>query len=123
MSDDDCRCDLSKWLRPEVFKALGDPNRLTILSQLVQGGDDQSVSQVASCCTVDLSVVSRHLGLLRNAGVVESARHGKEVRYRVRVEELVGMLRGLADALESCCPDGTCTVVAQEGEGEGKGND
>jgi DNA-binding transcriptional ArsR family regulator len=53
---------------------------------------------------VDLSVVSRHLRTLREAGVVDARKQGKEVFYRVRFDALIGILRNLADALEACCP-------------------
>jgi len=123
MSDGQSCCGgLEEWIQPGVFKALSEPNRATILARLAQGGRKgagQSVSEVASCCTVDLSVVSRHLRVLRNAGIVEAERRGKEILYRIRVTELVAMLRGLADALEACCPDGTCTLSEKDdNEGE-----
>ena len=100
-----------------VFGALSDPNRLRIVGQLmgdagVMGGGDeqgtgavgQAVGDVAGCCSVDLSVVSRHLKQLKVAGLVTSERDGKQVRYRLRTDRIVPLLRGLADALEQCCP-------------------
>lgn len=96
----DLRCCLS----PPLFKALGDPTRLTILLALAARPLERSVSELGLCCPVDLSVVSRHLRTLREAGVVEARKEGKEVRYRVRFGALVAELRGLADALEACCP-------------------
>jgi hypothetical protein len=47
-------------------------------------------------------VVSRHLALLRDAGVVEAERSGRSVNYRVRYEAVAELLRGLADAVERC---------------------
>lgn len=67
------------------------------------------MTDVGSCCSVDLSVVSRHLRTLRDAGVVAAERHGREVHYRVQARELATLLRNLASALEACCPDeGAC---------------
>jgi ArsR family transcriptional regulator len=66
---------------------------------------------------VNISVVSRHLSTLRQAGVVEADKRGKEVFYRVRITELIDLLRNLADALEACCPDG---VPKTEGGANGK---
>ncbi len=116
MNEPSCCAGLSQWLKPAFFKALADPNRASILEFLAQDGSERSVSEVARCCPVDLSVVSRHLGVLRNAGIVEAEKRGKEVIYRLRVAELISMLRGLADALEECCPDGTCVVNETQGE-------
>jgi ArsR family transcriptional regulator len=102
--DSTCCATLRRCLSPDLFRALGDPNRLAILVALSDGGSERTVSDVASCCPVDLSVVSRHLRTLRDAGVVEARKQGKEVLYRVRFDALVGILRSLADALEACCP-------------------
>ena len=72
---------------------------------LAESGEPTTVSEVATCCPTDLSVVSRHLAILRDAEILEASRRGREVRYRVRYGELARTLRRLADALESCCPD------------------
>lgn len=99
---------------PELFRALADPNRIALLARLLDGGAaDKTVTGLARCCPVDLSVVSRHLRQLRDAGVVEAEKRGKQVFYRVRARELAAMLRRLADALDSCCP--TDAAPAQGG--------
>ena len=103
-----CCSALGGLLSPQVFKALGEPNRVAILTHLAQAAREMTVSDVASCCPVNLSVVSRHLKTLRDAGILEAERRGKEVYYRVRISEVCQLLRGLADALEACCPDGYC---------------
>lgn len=105
-----CCSDLTQWLPTELFKALSDPNRITILNRLALGKGEQTVSELAECCPIDLSVVSRHLKTLHRVGVVEAQKRGKEVYYQIHVNELVQLLRGLADALESCCPDGKCNI-------------
>lgn len=99
-----CCPALRRWLSPAFFKALGDPNRLAVLVALADDGREQTVTQLGACCPVDLSVVSRHLRILRDAGILEARKRGKEVLYRVRFEVLVATLRSLADALEGCCP-------------------
>ena len=57
----------------------------------------------SDCCSVDLSVVSRHLAVLREAGVLRAAKQGREVRYTVS-PDLAASLRSLADALDARCP-------------------
>ena len=101
-----CCSDLNELLVPRFFKALGDPTRVAVLATLTEGGCSCTVSQVAGCLPVDLSVVSRHLRVLREAGIVTAERVGKEVHYRVSYGALVRTLRQIADAIESCCPDG-----------------
>ncbi len=85
------------------FKALGDPNRLRLLFQLLGAGPGQNVGQTAGCCDVDLSVVSRHLSVLHQAGIIIREKRGKEVVYRIDQKNLPGALRSLAEAIESCC--------------------
>ncbi len=101
-----CRRAIDGVLDPELFKALCDPTRVRLLACLAKCGRTCSVSEVAECCSVDLSVVSRHLSILARAGVLESTRVGRAVLYRVRYAPLCGALRALADAIEECCPAG-----------------
>ena len=99
-----CCADLAACLDPRLFRALCDPTRIAILARLAAICGSATVNGIASCCPVDLSVVSRHLGVLRDAGIVAADKRGREVHYRVRFPELAHTLRGLADALEACCP-------------------
>jgi DNA-binding transcriptional ArsR family regulator len=95
-----CACICGQTLSPQFFKALGDPNRLALLARLTACCGPRTVSELATCCPIDLSVVSRHLAILREAGILEARKQGKEVHYTVRVEALVRELRAMADALE-----------------------
>ncbi|MSP63233.1 MAG: ArsR family transcriptional regulator [Myxococcales bacterium] len=99
---------MDESLDPELFKALADPTRAALVACIAKCGRGCSVGEVAECCAVDLSVVSRHLALLARAGVLESEREGRTVRYRVRYREVTTALRALADAFDQCCPDGGC---------------
>ena len=94
-----CDRPLAEMLSARLFKALSEPNRLALLVQLAEADCECTVSEMTTCCAVDLSVISRHLKVLREAGVVEARRDGKQVRYRVRRQELAKLFRDLADAL------------------------
>lgn len=107
-----CCGGLADLLPTKLFKALCDPSRVTILTSLAESCEPQTVSEVATCCPTDLSVVSRHLGMLREAGIVEAEKRGRQVFYRVRYAELASVLRNMADAIEACCP--TAPVQPQE---------
>ena len=102
---------LGRLLSPRFFKALGDPTRVGILRWLAQGRAGCTVNEVTAASAVGQSAVSRHLSILRDAGILEATRRGKEVCYQVRVQRLVAMLRELADALEACCPPSKLTEV------------
>lgn len=99
-----CCEELLTLLSPGFFKALGDPNRIAILGTLAGCCSSLTVTEIASCCPVDVSVVSRHLAQLRDAGIVRAEREGKHVRYRVQFAQVAALLRRIADAIEQCCP-------------------
>jgi len=102
-----CCRQLQKTIPPGFFRALSDPTRLDLLVQLAGCRRACTVGELAECCPVDLSVVSRHLAILRDAGLLESTRRGKQVYYRVRFDMVAGTLRAVADAVERCCADET----------------
>jgi DNA-binding transcriptional ArsR family regulator len=95
---------LDERLDPVFFKALGDPTRAKLVACIAKCGRACSVGEVGECCSVDLSVVSRHLRVLERAGVVESVKAGRTVRYMVRYAAVSRSLRGLAEAIEQCRP-------------------
>jgi ArsR family transcriptional regulator len=99
-----CCSGLEDEQAPGFFKALCDPTRISILVTLARCPGELTVSQVAGYCPTDLSVVSRHLATLRDAGVLKSVKRGKEVYYTVRADALVKSLRAIADEIETCCP-------------------
>ena len=102
---------LDSLLDPGLFKALCDPTRARIALCLCKCSRPCTVSEIAECCSVDLSGVSRHLALLERHGVVDSSKQGRTVLYRVRYQALVGSFRALADAIEVCwraCGQGCC---------------
>ena len=94
---------LTDHLRPEVFRALGEPTRLAVIARLATADGPRGVTELSDCCGVHLSGVSRHLAILRRAGLVKAHRQGREVLYDLESERLSVLLRGLADALENCC--------------------
>ena len=99
-----CCAGLQALLSPKLFKALSDPRRLSLLVRLADEGRPCTVGQLAKGSGIDLSVVSRHLAALREAGVITCEKQGKEVWCSVQTGAVAQMLRDLADALEACCP-------------------
>ena len=100
------RSPLDGLIDPELFKAFSDPTRASLLTCLAKCRRACTVGEIAECCAVDMSVVSRHLATLARAGVVHATRQGRTVSYEVRYDELCRKLRSIADAIEACCPDG-----------------
>ena len=61
------------------FKAFGDKSRLAILKVLANG--ERSVNEIAEAVKLTQPTVSRHLGILREAGIVVDRRDGQQVFY------------------------------------------
>lgn len=88
-----------------MFRALGDPTRVRLLDLLAERCRACSVSELAECMDIDLSVVSRHLTLLRAAGVLRATKTGRNVLYEIQYDALAETLRGIADTLERARDD------------------
>ncbi|OBB35026.1 metalloregulator ArsR/SmtB family transcription factor [Mycobacterium sp. 852002-51961_SCH5331710] len=69
------------------FNALGDPNRLRIVTRLCDGGPC-STSEVTEVVAVSRQATTKHLLLLESVGLVSSERSGRERIWRVRPEPL-----------------------------------
>lgn len=96
---------LEGLLSHHLFKALADPNRIRLLLLLAERCRTCSVGELAACLTVDVSVVSRHLAILRAAGVLKAMKQGKEVHYALQYDHLAETLRGIGDAIVACAPN------------------
>jgi DNA-binding transcriptional ArsR family regulator len=82
-----------------LFDALGDPNRLRIISRLCDGGPS-SITQIAEAIPVTRQAVTKHLHALEVVGLVDSRRLGRERIWSVRTEplsEASGYLTQLSD--------------------------
>src|ERR1700682_4626404 len=82
-----------------MFKALGDPNRLRIVAVLSHG--ELCVCHIETALGLSQPAASRHLAVLRNAGVVEPRREGTWIYYRLAPqfdETCRRQLRALASA-------------------------
>lgn len=69
--------------RARVMKALAHPSRLFIVDELSRG--ERCVCELTEMVGADVSTVSKHLALLKQAGVVLDERRGQQVFYRLRV--------------------------------------
>jgi len=69
--------------KANVLKALGHPTRLWMAEQLADG--EKCVCELAEFIDADFSTISKHLSVLKQAGVVEDEKRGKQVYYRLKV--------------------------------------
>jgi DNA-binding transcriptional ArsR family regulator len=68
----------------DPFEALGDPNRREILRQLSTG--DKPVLEIAEAMPISRPAVSRHLRLLKDAGMVTESAQGTRRIYHLKEE-------------------------------------
>jgi len=84
-----------------LFKALGDPHRLTMLATLARADDEVCVCDFTGALPLNQPTVSHHLRILREAGLVTCERRGTWVYYRI-----AGAARERIDAsLRSVIPE------------------
>jgi len=69
--------------KAKVFKALGHPTRLMMVDKLA--GGECCVCELVELAGVDFSTVSRHLTLLKEAGIIRDDKRGQKVFYRLEL--------------------------------------
>lgn len=103
---------IDRLLDPGYFKALSDPTRVRLLACLIKCGRPCSVTEIAECCSIDFSMVARHLATLARAGVIASEKKGRTMWYDARNAELASAFRAVAGAIEEWAgpdrPDAAC---------------
>lgn len=83
-----------------LFKALGEPTRLRLAALLAAAGETCVCHLAGALGEADFKV-SRHLGILKAAGLVEARREGTWMHYR-----LARPAGALAESLQCCLREG-----------------
>lgn len=69
--------------RSKIIKALAHPTRLFIVDELAKS--ERCVCEIREMVGADMSTISKHLSLLKNAGIVSCDKRGLQVFYSLRV--------------------------------------
>lgn len=69
--------------RARILKAIAHPSRLMMVDELSRG--ERCVCELTNLVGHDISTVSKHLSVLKSAGIVADEKRGKQVYYRLRV--------------------------------------
>ena len=88
--------------RIQVIKALAHPSRLTIVEALQHG--EQCVRDLRDLVGADLSTVSKHLSILRTAGLLTMEKRGLNVFYRLACPCFLDFL----SCVDRMTPDAPC---------------
>ena len=85
--------------RAKIIKALGHASRLAMVEELSKG--ERCVCELRDLVGADLSTVSKHLTVLKNAGIVEDDKRGVQVFYRLKVPCLLKFFGCVEAVLEN----------------------
>ena len=105
--------------REGVLKALAHPSRLMMVDELARG--ERCVCELTALVGADISTVSKHLSLLKKAGIVEGAKRGLQVFYRLRAP----CAKDFFDCVEAARREGVCALrtggagASRESDSEG----
>lgn len=80
-----------------IFKALGSPARLTLVRTLIEG--ERCVCDLVETVGLGWSTTSKHLDVLREAGVISSEKRAQKIFYRIELACVAEFIR---------CLDGAC---------------
>lgn len=89
--------------RARIIKAMAHPTRLFIVDQLSR--QERCVCELTDMIGADVSTVSKHLSVLRNAGIVQYDKRGSQVFYSLRVPCVVNFFSCVESVIESTARD------------------
>ena len=87
----------------KVLRVVADPNRLRIL--LLLRSEELSVAELQEILVMGQSTISTHLSQLKQAGLVEDRRIGKNSLYRLKINEAKNILEGLLTQAKEEIPE------------------
>jgi DNA-binding transcriptional ArsR family regulator len=85
----------------QIIKALAHPTRLFIVDELARG--ERCVCELTDMIGVEMPTVSRHLSLLKQAGILADEKRGSLVYYRLRVPCVLNFFKCVAAVQSNGC--------------------
>lgn len=89
--------------RAVIIKAMAHPTRLFIVDQLSRG--ERCVCELTEMIDADTSTVSKHLSVLKQAGIVEDDKRGLQVYYKLKVPCVLNFFK---------CVESVLRITAEE---------
>ena len=103
-----CLNELVQNFDSRFFKTLSEPVRLDILRFLMLNGRSD-IGTIADNMPQDRSVISRHLNLMQEAGILNSTKETRYVYYEINgkafIDKLEAITRQIRECMQMCCPD------------------
>ncbi len=98
---------LNEVLDSKFLTALAEPSRIDVLKQVIRLGK-ADISELSEGLNLDRSVISRHLGILKDAGILIRDKQGKHVYYQLdpsqAIQKFKTILKHLEEMIAICCP-------------------
>lgn len=85
--------------KARVLKALAHPTRLWMAEQLADG--ERCVCEFVATLDLDFSTVSKHLSVLKQAGIVADDKRGKQVFYSLQVPCILNFMHCVEEVIQS----------------------
>ena len=85
--------------RARIIKALAHPTRLFVVDELSKG--ERCVCELTDMIGADMSTVSKHLSVLKQAGIIEDQKRGLQVWYSLRVPCILNFFGCVEDVLRA----------------------
>ena len=85
--------------RAKIIKAMAHPTRLFIVDELSKG--ERCVCELRDMIGADISTVSKHLSVLKQAGIVEDDKRGLQVWYTLKVPCILKFFGCVEDVLRA----------------------
>jgi DNA-binding transcriptional ArsR family regulator len=89
--------------RAKIVKAMAHPTRLFIVDQLSK--QERCVCELTDMVGADTSTVSKHLSILKNAGIVSIDKRGSQVFYQLRVPCILNFFGCVEGVIKSAARD------------------
>ena len=94
--------------KSKVLKALAHPTRLWMAEQLAEG--ERCVCEMVEPLRLDFSTVSKHLSVMKEAGLVEVDKRGKQVFYTLKVPCILNFMGCVEAVLENTAREQACLL-------------
>ncbi len=94
--------------KTQVLKALAHPVRLWMAEQLAEG--EKCVCEMVEPLGLDFSTVSKHLSVMKQAGIVADDKRGKQVFYTLKVPCILNFMGCVEAVLENSAKEQACLL-------------
>ena len=94
--------------RARIMKALAHPTRLYIVEAVSQ--QEKCVQELTDLIEADISTVSKHLSVLKNADIVQAEKRGTQVYYRLKFRCVLQFFNCMESVMKSSAEDQSCLI-------------